>query len=48
MAATGHMVDVLVRISLAVKRHHDHSNFYKERHLIGSSQQSIIVIVGNV
>ena len=26
---------VLVRVSIAVKRHHDHSNSYKGKHLIG-------------
>jgi hypothetical protein len=33
------MLYVLVRASIAVKRHHDHSNFYKEKHLIGAGLQ---------
>lgn len=27
---------VLVRVSMAVKRHHDHSNSYRGKHLIGT------------
>ena len=30
---------VLVRVSIAMKRHHDHDNSYKGRHLIGTSLQ---------
>ena len=30
---------VLVRVSIAVKRHHDHGNSYKGKHLIGSGLQ---------
>ena len=30
---------VLVRVSVAVKRHHDHDNFYKGKHLIGAGFQ---------
>lgn len=43
---------VLVRVSVAVKRHHDHSNSYKGKLLIGvaysSEVQSIINVVGNM
>ena len=27
---------VLVRVAVAVKRHHDHSNTYREKHLFGA------------
>ena len=30
---------VLVRVSIAVKRHHDHGNSYKEKHLIVAGLQ---------
>ena len=30
------MVTVLVRVSIAVKRHHDQGNSYKGQHLIGA------------
>ena len=30
---------VLIRLSIAMKRHHDHGNSYKEKHLIGSGFQ---------
>jgi hypothetical protein len=30
---------VLVRVSVVVKRHHDHSNLYKGNHLIGDGIQ---------
>jgi hypothetical protein len=33
---------VLVRVSIAVKRHHDHSNSYKGRHLIGSEFRGLV------
>ena len=29
------MTTVLVRVFIAVKKHHDHGNSYKEKHLIG-------------
>jgi hypothetical protein len=28
--------ELCLRVSIAVKRHHDHSNYYKEQHLIGA------------
>jgi hypothetical protein len=31
--------DVLVRVSIAVERHHDQRNFYKGQHLIGAGLQ---------
>ena len=37
-----HLTDyvcVLVRISIAMKRHHDHCNSHKGKHLIGSALQ---------
>jgi hypothetical protein len=33
------LVGVLVGVSSAVKRHHDHSNSYKGNHLLGSGSQ---------
>ena len=30
----GFIPSVLVKVSIAVKRHHDHGNFYKGKHLI--------------
>ena len=30
---------VLVRVSIAMKRHHDQGNSYKEKHLIGAGLQ---------
>jgi hypothetical protein len=33
------MLSVLVRVSVAVKRHRDHSNSYKGKHLIGTGLQ---------
>ena len=30
---------ILVRVSIAVKRHHDHGNSYKRKHLIGAGLQ---------
>ena len=30
---------VLVRVSIAVKRHHDHGNFYNGKHLTGAGLQ---------
>ena len=30
---------ILVKVSIAVKRHHDHVNAYKEQHFIGNSLQ---------
>ena len=42
---------VIVCVSIAMKRHHDHSNSYEEKHVIGlayrSQIQSIIVMTGN-
>jgi hypothetical protein len=29
-------ISVLVRVSIALKRHHDHGNSYKGKHLIGA------------
>jgi len=29
-------IGVLVKVSITVKRHHDHSNSYKGKHLIGA------------
>ena len=41
---------VIDRISIAVKRHHDHGNSYKGKHLFvvvySSEVQSIIIVVG--
>jgi hypothetical protein len=34
--AITHLIPVLVRVSIAVKRHHDHSNSFKGKHFIGS------------
>jgi hypothetical protein len=36
--ATG-SVNALVRVSIAVKRHSDHSNSYKGKHLTGAGSQ---------
>ena len=45
-----HRACVLVRISVAIKRHHDHNYSYKEKHLIEvaaySSEVQSIVLVG--
>ena len=42
---------VLVSVSVSVKRHHDHCNSYKGKHLIGvayiSEVESIITMVGH-
>ena len=43
---------VLVRVSIAVKRHHDHDNSYKGKHLIrvayyNAEIQFIIIITGS-
>ena len=32
-------VSLLVRVSVGVKRHHDHGNSYKGKHLIGTGLQ---------
>jgi hypothetical protein len=37
--AAGRLAIVLVRISIAVKRHHDQGNSYKGQHLIGAGLQ---------
>jgi hypothetical protein len=33
------LIDILVRVPIAMKRHHDQSNSYKENHLIGAGLQ---------
>jgi len=35
----GQRTIVLVRVSFAMKRHHDQGNFYKGKHLIGAGLQ---------
>jgi hypothetical protein len=46
------MGTVLIRVSIAVKRHHEHRNFMKETISLGlaysSEVQSIIFMVGSV
>ena len=44
---------VLVRVFITVKRHHDHSNSYKGKHLVEvlltvSEVQSIIIMAGSM
>ena len=34
-----HILTILVRVSIAVKRHHDHGNSYRGKHVIGAGLQ---------
>ena len=34
-----HMVVVFIRVSIVIKIHHNHSNSYKRKHLIGTGLQ---------
>jgi hypothetical protein len=44
------ILPVLVRVSITVKRHHDHSNSYKGKHFTGTGLQiySIVIMEGNM
>ena len=47
------MTSILFRVSMAVKKQHDHGNSYKEKHLIevadcSSEVQSIVIMAGNM
>jgi hypothetical protein len=33
---------ILVKVSIAVKKHHDHSNFYKRKHLTGLQFRGLV------
>jgi hypothetical protein len=49
---TCYLEDVLARVSIAVKRHHNQGNSYKGKHLIGAGLQvqrlSIVIMVGSM